>query len=106
MMGTIREIDGVKIVECNEPIARVDQAIDLVTACIEAGSRRLLLDAENPAAAFARSPRVPRQKRGWRPCDGAKCGFDPAASGALPWADPGTREGRWSCAQYADENRE
>ena len=41
---TISHLD-VRIIECMSQISRVDDAVDLVTACIEHGSRLLLLEA-------------------------------------------------------------
>jgi hypothetical protein len=42
---TIHPSNGVAIVECSDEVQRVDDAVDLVAACVEAGSNRLLLDS-------------------------------------------------------------
>ncbi|MBI1818232.1 MAG: DUF4180 domain-containing protein [Deltaproteobacteria bacterium] len=44
--------DGVRIVECTDSITRVDDALDLIAACIERGSTRLLIDSRHLPAAF------------------------------------------------------
>jgi hypothetical protein len=44
--------DGVRIVECTDLIARVDDALELIAACIERHSTRLLLDSRHLPAAF------------------------------------------------------
>lgn len=52
MRVDVLERDGVRIVECVDSITRVADALDLVTACIETGSTRLLLESRHLPAAF------------------------------------------------------
>jgi hypothetical protein len=49
---TIHEPNGVPIVECSDEVQRMDDAVDLLAACVEAGSRRLLLDSSYLPPAF------------------------------------------------------
>ncbi len=52
MEVAVLERQGVRIIEWLEPIARVDDALNLVSTCIEHGSTRLLLDSTRLPAAF------------------------------------------------------
>jgi hypothetical protein len=48
-----REQNGVRMLDWTEPITRVDDALSLVTACIERGARGVLIEAHHlPAALF------------------------------------------------------
>ena len=52
MKMEVMERDGVRILECAEPIARVEQALDVVSACFEHRSRQVLVQARNLPPAF------------------------------------------------------
>ncbi len=52
MKWELIERDGVRIVECTEPIARVEDALDAVSACIEHGAQGLLVESRNLPPAF------------------------------------------------------
>lgn len=52
MHVTIHDSNGVRFVECADAIQRVDDAVDVVSACTEAGTRRLLLDSSFLPPAF------------------------------------------------------
>ena len=52
MLVEVRVREGVCIVEGMESIARVDDALDLVAACIERASTRLLLESRHLPTAF------------------------------------------------------
>ncbi|MGH9196170.1 MAG: DUF4180 domain-containing protein [Acidimicrobiia bacterium] len=45
MNTEVVERDGVRIVRCTEEIGRVDDAVELISACFEASSRRLLIES-------------------------------------------------------------
>jgi hypothetical protein len=44
--------NGVRLVECVDPIARIDDVLTLIATCIERNSTRLLLDSGKLPAAF------------------------------------------------------
>ena len=46
------ERNGVPILECTEPIARVEDALDVVSGCVEHGTNRLLVDSRRLPPAF------------------------------------------------------
>jgi hypothetical protein len=52
MHTVVSESGGVRIVECGEPVLRVEDALDLIAACFEAGTRRVLLEARMLPASF------------------------------------------------------
>jgi len=52
LKSAVLEQAGVRIVEWLDPIDRVDDALNLVSACFESDARRLLLDSSHLPAAF------------------------------------------------------
>jgi Domain of unknown function (DUF4180) len=52
MQVELIERDGVRIVECVGPIARVGDALELVAACVERDATRVLLESRHLPPAF------------------------------------------------------
>jgi hypothetical protein len=52
MRVSLLEKDGARIVVCEETIARIDDALDLVSTCIERESNRVLIDEKFLPANF------------------------------------------------------